>query len=390
MTSIEVTRADLLALRWERQGLAAPPSSLATVTDVAALDAGVQDTGQDGHAWALALRGAPTEDRATWGDDLFLAWTLRGAPHAYRRADAAAIAVATAPFSDADAAKRIFDASKPLKAAGLGIRDALAHVAAEERAIVVEPTAKGDVSGALNGVLGEPYLRFCRPCNTIHIYEQPFRLSALQAGLALEPDTSPPVLYRLDGLEPLDFSCTGDEAEDRFDVVRTVLRFAPGIPMPDLVAVVDGAAKDLKAHVPADAVTLTVADGPDDGRAVRHALAEDADRLRAGGSADTDDPSVRLLGAYDPYLQYRDRTLLLPEEAARKDLWRMIGRPGAVARDGEIIGSWRPRTRGENVGFEVTPYGPIAAADRTRIETEADRLADFRGRTLDAVTYTEA
>ncbi len=58
--------------------------------------------------------------------DLVLAWTLRGAPHFYRRAEAAAVAAATAPRSEADAAKRIFDASKPLREAGVGADDALA------------------------------------------------------------------------------------------------------------------------------------------------------------------------------------------------------------------------------------------------------------------------
>ena len=53
--------------------------------DAAVLDLGVQDTGPDGAAWALAIRGAQVP-----AEDLVLAWTLRGAPHAYRRAEVAA------------------------------------------------------------------------------------------------------------------------------------------------------------------------------------------------------------------------------------------------------------------------------------------------------------
>jgi len=150
---------------------------------VALLDHGIQDTGTDGAAWALALRGAS----GSWSPDLALAWTLRGAPHAYRRPDLAGVAVATAPFSEADAAKRIFDAAKPLRAAGIPVLDALRTVAGHLREIVTGPTAKGEVSARLTDRLDPPFLRRCRPCATTHISEQPFRLACLQAGLELEP-----------------------------------------------------------------------------------------------------------------------------------------------------------------------------------------------------------
>lgn len=382
MESIELTRRSLLRHRFVRQGLAAAPDSLGSVTDVAVLDAGVQDTGPDGSAWALAIRGAPTADRETWFDDLFLAWTLRGAPHAYRLTDLDAVAVATTPFSDADAAKRIFDASKQLKAAGLGIVDALRTVAAAQRAIVTRPTSKGDVSGALNERLDEPFLRQCRPCNAVHIYEQPFRISALQAGLVLEPSTSPPVLHRVDGFEGPAYAMNGADARRRVDVVANVLRFAPGSTMADVVKVVDGAAKDIKARRPVDAVTVTVTDHP--GRAERWALADDAAWL--DGDAEIEERTVRLLGPFDPYLQLQDRELLVPEEANRKDLWRILGRPGGIVADGELLGSWRPRSTGKSFSVELDPWSRLTKADRSRIDLEAERLATFRGKALKAVT----
>jgi hypothetical protein len=87
--------------------------------DAAVLDLGVQDTGQYGARWALEIRGTRVRD-----EDLFLARTLRGAPHAYRRAEAAQVATAVAPWSEADAANRIFDASRPLRKAGIPVLDA--------------------------------------------------------------------------------------------------------------------------------------------------------------------------------------------------------------------------------------------------------------------------
>ncbi len=62
----------------------------AAADDAAILDLGVQDTGPDGSRWALELRGSRPPD------DLFLAWTLRGAPHAYRRPQSAKVAAAGA------------------------------------------------------------------------------------------------------------------------------------------------------------------------------------------------------------------------------------------------------------------------------------------------------
>ena len=67
------------------------------------------------------------------------------------------------------------------------------------RKIVTKPTTKGEISRRLSDELGAPYVRYCRVCKATHSYEQPFRLAALQAGLVLQPGTSPPVLERVPG-----------------------------------------------------------------------------------------------------------------------------------------------------------------------------------------------
>ena len=59
--------------------------------------------------------------------------------------------------------------------------------------------------------------------------------------------------------------------------------------------------------------------------------------------ADAEPPEVRFLPPTDPYLQARDRDLLLPDKAAQKDIFRILGRRGAVLVDGEISGSWQGR-----------------------------------------------
>ena len=371
---MKIRRSDLIALRFRRHQLdLGPDGERGGPADVDLLDLGVQDTGPDGAAWALAIRGGP----ATLDDDLALAWTWRGAPHAYRRRDLAAIAVATAPYSEADAAKRVFDAAKPLKAAGIPVLDALRTVAGQMREIVRRPTSKGEVSSRLTERLDEPYLRECRPCATIHIFEQPFRLSALQAGLELEPGTSPPVLRRIPGWRAEPLARLAGEADPRFDPILTHLRFFPGARLRDVATFLDAPQKEVRARWPEDAVGIEVADDPTPGKAEpRFVLAPDLDDLGAGGAEP--EGVVRLLGPYDPYLQLRDRELLVDDEPRRKDLWRVLGRPGAVVRDGEVVGTWRPRTSGRKLTVLVERWGRWPRTTAPSVGSEAERLAAHR------------
>jgi hypothetical protein len=350
---VKISRADVLRFRVQAQELDAGRDR----EDAAILDLGVQDTGPDGAAWALALRRctAPAED-------LLLAWTLRGAPHAYRRSEAAAVAAATAPLSEADAAKRVFDASRPLKKAGIPVLDALDHIAEEMRDIAARPVVKGQMSGELSRRLDEPYLRYCRSCEAIHTYEQPFRLSALQAGLELEAGTSPPVLRRIKGWRGPAKAVPG-----HLDPIRGVLRFL-GPADPKLVAgYLDAPVRDVANHWPDDVETVDV-----EGRDLQ-ILAADAAALREAEAVD----GVRLLGPFDLFLQGRDRELLVPAEPARKDLWRTLGRPGGILDGHELVGTWRPKASGKKLRLAVTMWSGGAAPKG--IDEQAARLAAFRG-----------
>lgn len=355
---MELTRRDVLAFRARAQQLGRTGGSL---EDTAVLDLGVQDTGTDGAAWALALRGLPDPP----ADGLVLLWTLRGAPHVYRRADLGGIAAAAAPFSDADAAKRMFDAARPLKAAGIPALTGLDTVAARMREIVDRPTVKGELSGRLTAVLDEPYLRTCVPCGAIHAYEQPFRLAALRAGLELEPGTSPPVLRAIPGFAP------EASAPERLDVVRGYLRLLGPATPKHVAEYLDAPLKDVRAHWPADAVEVTV-----EGER-RWVLAADAEHGPEEPPAGT-----VLLGSHDLFLQARDRATIVPDRARATELWRIIGRPGAVLSDGEVVATWRARKAGTALDVTVDPFGPVPPALRTAVEAQAERLAAHRGLAL--------
>ena len=353
-----LTRRQVLDLRVHAQQLG---RASGVPADTVVLDIGVQDTGPDGGLWALALRGADTA--ALDDDELATAWTVRGAPHLYRRADLPGVLAATAPFSDADAGKRIFDAARPLKAAGISNLDGLDTVAAAMRSLVTARRVKGDVSGRLNELLPELYQRFCRPCGAVHVHEMPFRLAALRAGLELEPGTSPPVLRPVPGLTP------AETVPPHLDVVRGYLRLL-GPATPKLVAgYLDAPAKDVQARWPEDAVEVSV-----DGER-RWLLAEDADRVEEVPPA----AGVSLLGPFDPFLQARDRPLLADDPARAKALWPVLGRPGAVLADGEVAGTWRPRKTGSTLTVAVELWTPVP---HEAVTEAAERLAAFRGVSL--------
>lgn len=362
-----VTREQVLAHRISAQQLDRGSGDLAST---AVLDLGVQDTGPDGGLWALAIRDVDVA--AVAEDELVMAWTLRGAPHRYRRADLPGVAAAVAPFSEADAAKRIFDAAKPLKAADIGALAALDAVAAAMRSVVTAPMVKGEVSTRLATLMDPPYLRYCQSCDATHLYEQPFRLAALRAGLELEPGTSPPVLRPIPGFR------RAAEVPERLDVVRGCLRLLGPATPKHVAEFLDAPVKDVKARWPADASEVSV-----DGE-LRWVLGDSAIDTA------TDPPTTtRLLGPFDLFLQARDRSLLVPDPAHAKALWPVLGRPGAVLHGAEIVGLWRPRSSGRRLTVRVEPFTTLPRPLRAAVGEQAQRLAAFRGVALAAVDVSE-
>ncbi|MGH3330738.1 MAG: winged helix DNA-binding domain-containing protein [Nocardioidaceae bacterium] len=350
------SRRQVLSYRVRVQQLDRESGGLA---DTAVLDLGVQDTGTDGALWALAIRGVDVS--ALPGEELVTAWTIRGAPHVYRRADLPRVAAAVEPFSEADAGKRIFDAARPLRAAGIGNLDALDAVADTMRRVVTGPMVKGEVSTEMTARMDAPYLRFCRSCNTTHMYEMPFRLAALRAGLELQPGTSPPVLQPIPGFRRV------GEAPGRLDVVRGYLHLLGPATPAHVAAYVDAPVKDVKSRWPADTVETSV-----DGER-RWLLADDEELLQESPVS-----TIRLLGPFDLFLQARDRAVLVDDAARAKALWPVLGRPGAVLVDGSVAGTWRPRKTGARLRLQVELWSKVSSATLGAITEQAERLASFR------------
>ncbi len=370
-------RREALARRLAAQQLDRAPEVARPLTDAAVLDLGVQDTGRDGASWALANRGVPVAGPAdlVGSDDLALVWSLRGAPHHYRRADLRGVLDATTPYDDADARRRTLDASRPLTAAGIGMLEAMGVVATTMHDVVARPTPKGALSAALTERLPEPYLRWCTPCAATHVYEQTFRLSSLAAGLELEPGTSPPVLRRIPGWRRGPGLGDPDRAPVHLRVVDAYLRLAGPTTAAAAARFLDVPPGLVKAHWPATAVEV------------------DVDGERAWAAPEAPEPAatdglVRLLGPFDLWLQVRDRDVLVPDTSRHRGLWPTIGRPGAVLVGTEVAGTWRPKASGTRLTLTVAAWGRLARADRDRVGEQAERLAAHRGVTLTEVVWS--
>ena len=114
----------------------------------------------------------------------------------------------------------------------------------------------------------------------------------------------------------------------------------------------------------------------------RWVLAEDLDLLTQGEEGER----LLLLGPHDPYLDLRDRDLILPDKARQRQGWKTVGNPRAVLLGGRVIGLWTVRTRGDKLDAAVTLFEALEPTQRSRLEELVSSYAAFRGTALRAYT----
>ena len=103
-------------------------------------------------------------------------------------------------------------------------------------------------------------------------------------------------------------------------------------------------------------------------------------------SSEVDGDQLLLLGPHDPYLDLRDRWLILPDQTGQRALWRTVGNPGAVLQGGRVVGLWRARTQGHRLSLALTLWAPLSPAQRATLEEKAQAYAAFRSLHLHAFT----
>ncbi|RKT52629.1 DNA glycosylase AlkZ-like family protein [Saccharothrix australiensis] len=308
-------------------------------------DLGVQDSERSALP-ALAAR-LETPDLA----DSVLTWSVRGAPHWHRPGALPGLAAALWPLSDADAVTRM---NRPPVTAGLAV---LRQVVEALRAVVDRPMTKGEASAAITPLVPPEVTGWCRRCAATHVHDPVFRLAVLPAGLRFDP-TARTVTF-----VPVAGSRTPDRTTGFAGLVADYLRLHGPAGPSEVADFVGAPVREVKAAWPDDLVEV----------APRAWLPAD----RATAFENPPRPDVaRLLPPLDPYLSARDRALLVPDEGRRKEVWRVLGRPGAIMVDGEVLGTWRARATGNRLDITLSPFAPL---DLDRFEDEATRLATARG-----------
>lgn len=367
---MKATREQVIAYRVAAQGL--HRDAAAGVRDLGVLDIGVQEA--MGHPAALAFAArlplsvpvGPADVPIGPGHRLALAWTLRGAPHVHHRRDLDLVGRALWPLSEADATGRLNESGPSVKRAGIPALEQFTRAVDAMRAVVTKPTAKGAASTAVTKKLPPPMRHDCRACKTKHVSDSAMRTAAPVAGLEIEPGTAPPVLVPRAGAELPD-------APDPSAIATLALGYLTYLGPADVgefAGYLEARRADVATVWPSDGLASVTVDGKD-----RWLPEGQLAALRSAPAPEI----VRLLGPFDPYLQARDRELIVPDKSVHKLLWPVLGRPGVVFVDGEVVGVWRTKTSGKKITITVDAFVPLPPKVWKQIEVEAERVGEARG-----------
>ncbi|MFF5080350.1 DNA glycosylase AlkZ-like family protein [Actinoplanes sp. NPDC000266] len=354
---VSVDRAQVMAYRVAALGLA--ERAEARPADLPVLDLGVQEYTPGSAQVALAARtSGPLAD-----DRLITVWAARGAPHLHRRADLATLVKQLWPISDADATARIQSGQIP-DGMKLGI-EAFRVTADAFREVVHGPMPRGEVSTEVSKRVPRSLTYDCRSCQARHIAGNVWQHSGLPGGVEVQSRGKDATLGPIPGAPP-----RPGENEGIGDLILTYLRFlGPATPL-EVGKYLGSSTAEMKSAWPSERLAEVIVDGKK-----KWLPADAADDLAAASRPQ----GVRFVPPMDALLQARDRDILVPDRGRQKEVWRVIGNPGALLIDGEIAGVWRAKLAGrKRVDLTVTPFGKVPPARRKQIETEAAEVARAR------------
>lgn len=111
----------------------------------------------------------------------------------------------------------------------------------------------------------------------------------------------------------------------------------------------------------------------------RYILSSDRDCLLHSPSLED---TLVLLGAHDPYLDLRDRTIILENKSLHKFVWKTVANPGAILKNGRIIGIWKTKTRKDKIDISMNLFESVLPSEQTALHSLGEEYAAFRQLTL--------
>ena len=352
----------ILAFRLARSGLAGRDAT--DLAEAAACPA--SDFARDAALLAIAARleGVTREryDEAVDGGELVVAHIVRGAIHALAPQDLALYGRALIARDDDELIQQLGEQVKRLAAEkGFAPTDALAEVAEATKAALAGGGAlgKNELHDELRDRVGADLMPWCQGCGSHHVAPMLWRYGGVQAGA--RRDSERRYVQGKPGRAPA-----------AAEAVRRFLHFygpATSAEFGDWAGLAKPHARRLWADAEDDLEEVAVGS-----RRGAWALRADTAALASPPAAE----GVRLIPPGDPYLQRPNRRLLAPEPELRKRLFRPVASPGAVLKDGRLVGLWRVKAKGRKAQFTIELIGRVARRD---LEDEARRISDLRGAT---------
>ena len=105
--------------------------------------------------------------------------------------------------------------------------------------------------------------------------------------------------------------------------------------------------------------------------------------LRDLTAFDTCEERLILLGAHDPYLDIKDRSVILEDKTLQKAVWKTVGNPGVIVKGGRAVGIWRQKTLKHRLEISMGLFEALDAAEQRALDALAEEYAAFRGLSLD-------
>ena len=297
--------------------------------------------------------------RAVDAGEVVVAHVVRGAIHALAPGDLALHGRALIARDDDELGAQLGQQVQGLAAEkGFAPSDALAEVSEATKGALAggRKLDKNELHEELRGSVGADLMPWCRGCGSYHVAPMLWRYATVKAGV------------RLDSQRRYTLAKPGRTPAASEAVRRFLGFYGPAEPsdFADWARLAKSHAQRLWDELAGDLVEMQV------GKGTGWLLRDDVGSFESPPAAE----GVRLLPPGDPYLQRVNRPLLARDPELRRRLFRPVGSPGAVLRDGRLAGLWRAKAKGKKAELTIEKVGRLARRD---LEDEAQRVARLRG-----------